>query len=121
MEEETNNPFVFKEFNDIEKEFSEYKENNENFMLVLFNDPFNKRIYVATCLMQIMSFTEETAADVMMQAHTNGLAIVGEYSKEVANDYCKKLNDKGLMAEVMQKNGGDEAEGGGGDGAGAAA
>ena len=95
-------PGIFKESRDILKEFEEYIENDENYILLLFNDPFNKRIYVATVLMQTFSFTEEVASDVMMQAHTNGFAVVGEWSKEVATDYCKQLVDKGLVAEVVK-------------------
>jgi ATP-dependent Clp protease adaptor protein ClpS len=114
-EEPTIIPGIFKESRNILKEFEEYvEERSENFILLLFNDPYNKRIYVATCLMQILSFTEEVAADVMMQAHTNGFAVVGEWTKEIADDYCKQLVEKGLLAEVVKTPGdGDGDEGGG--------
>ena len=40
----------------------------------------------------------------LFKAHSNGLAVVGEYSKEIAENFCKKLTEKGLLSEVVQKN-----------------
>lgn len=54
--------------------------------------------------MEVFNWTESLANDVMYQAHNNGFAITGEYSKDVADDYCKKLVAKGLFAEVRKSD-----------------
>ena len=49
--------------------------------------------------------------DVMMQAHTNGFAVVGEWGvKETAEDYCKQLLQKGLVSEVVEAQMKDDEE-----------
>ena len=54
-------PNIFKENRDIQKEFDNYG-NEDKYAVILYNDPFNKRIFVATCLMEVFSWTEEMAA-----------------------------------------------------------
>jgi len=41
---------------------------------------------------------------VMMQAHTYGLAVLGEWFQELAEDYCKQLTEKGLVTSVHKSN-----------------
>lgn len=48
--------------------------------------------------MQILSI------DVMMQAHTHGLAVLGEWIQEIAEEYCKQLTDKGLVVSVHKSS-----------------
>ena len=91
--------FLFKENRDVQKEFEDYIDDNK-FYVILYNDPFNKRLYVQQALMDVMSMTEAVAQDTMMQAHTYGFAVAGEWVKEVAEDYAKKLVEKGLVAEA---------------------
>jgi ATP-dependent Clp protease adapter protein ClpS len=94
-----NSPNIFKESRDFQKEIEDFFE-EDKYAVILYNDPYNKRIYVATCLMQVFSWTEERAAEVMMQAHNFGFAVTGEWFKELAEDYCVQLVTKGLIAEV---------------------
>lgn len=54
-------PDIFKESRDIQKEFESYGD-DDKYKVILYNDPFNKRIYVATCLMEVFSWTEEMAS-----------------------------------------------------------
>ena len=91
--------FLFKENRDVQKEFEEYIDENK-FYVILYNDPFNKFIYVQQALMEVMSMAETVAQDTMMQAHTYGFAVAGEWIKEVAEDYAEKLVEKGLVAEA---------------------
>jgi hypothetical protein len=58
-------PDLFKESRDIQKEFDNYG-NDDKYAVILYNDPFNKRIYVATCLMEVFSWTEEMAAGIRL-------------------------------------------------------
>lgn len=103
--------FLFRENRDVQKEFEDYIDENK-FYVVLYNDPFNKRLYVQQALMDVMSMTEAVAQDTMMQAHTYGFAVAGEWVKEVAEDYAKKLVEKGLVAEAKSSK---EPEGAGSD------
>jgi ATP-dependent Clp protease adapter protein ClpS len=63
--------------------------------------------------MEVFSWSETMANDVMMQAHTNGYAVTGEYMQEVANEYCGALTQRGLLAEVVASA---DMKGGDGDG-----
>lgn len=45
----------------------------------------------------------------MMQAHTYGFAVAGEFAKEVAEDYAKRLVEKGLVAEAKSNKEGEAA------------
>ena len=56
---------------------------------------------------------------VMLRAHTTGFAVTGEWNKELAEEYWKKLTQKGLLAEVVKSKdmgnlGGDAGGGGSG-------
>ena len=73
--------FLFKEARDVQKEFEDYISGG-SWAVILYNDPFNKRLYVQQCLMEVCTFTEQVAEDVMMQAHNYGFAIVKECGKE---------------------------------------
>ena len=70
--------------------------------MLLYNDPINKRVYVANVLMEVFSWDEVLANSVMLEAHTNGFAVTGEYNKETAFEYVKKLTDRGLFAEARK-------------------
>jgi ATP-dependent Clp protease adapter protein ClpS len=92
---------LFKESIDIQKEFDE-SGFDDKYLVVLFNDPYNKRQYVSMVLMEVFSWTEMMAGEVMLQAHTHGYAVTGEWVKETATEYCDKLLDRGLVAEVIK-------------------
>lgn len=103
-----NNPdIIFKQNIDIEKEFEEYID-EDTYLVILYNDPVNKRNYVASVLMDVFTWDEALASSVMLEAHNNGFAVTGEYNKETAFDYVKKLVDRGLFAEARKS---DEALG----------
>lgn len=91
-------PGLFKETRDIQKEFNEYSE--ALFYVVLFDDPVNKRAYVAQCLMEVFGWDLAKAESIMLLAHNFGYAVTGEWPKDVAESYCTALLDKGLHAEV---------------------
>ena len=50
----------------------------------LFNDPMNKREYVARCLMETCGLSDGKAFQIMMNAHQNGAAVVGRWAFEQA-------------------------------------
>jgi ATP-dependent Clp protease adaptor protein ClpS len=67
----------------------------------LFNDPMNKREFVAMCLSKIVGLTDGQAYQVMMQAHKNGVAVVGRFDLERAELYKTALNDNGLTCDMV--------------------
>ena len=67
---------LFRTSRDVDKEFDEMINNN-NYMVILYNDPVNKRAYVQKVLMEVFNWDENKAMTVMMQAHTYGLAVTG--------------------------------------------
>lgn len=67
----------------------------------LFNDPMNKREFVALCLSQITGLTDGQAYQVMMAAHKNGVAVVGRYDQERAELYRDSLSENGLTVDMV--------------------
>jgi ATP-dependent Clp protease adapter protein ClpS len=98
--------FVVKESRSIADEIEAYF-NEDNYLVLLFNDPFNKRAYVSAVLQEVFKWDDMQADAIMMQAHMNGFAVVIETSKERAEDYVQRLTDKGLYAEAKKADGTD--------------
>jgi ATP-dependent Clp protease adaptor protein ClpS len=67
----------------------------------LFNDPMNKREFVAMCLSKIAGLTDGQAYQVMMQAHKQGVAIVGRYDLERAELYRNSFSENGLSSDMI--------------------
>ncbi len=62
----------------------------------------NKREYVARCLIEICSLDDGMAYAVMMHAHQNGMAVIGQYQKEMAEGYTSELTQHGLTVDMAQ-------------------
>jgi ATP-dependent Clp protease adaptor protein ClpS len=84
---------------DEEKEAVNYKKGG--WAVRLFNDPMNKREFVAMCLSKIVGLTDGQAYQVMMQAHQNGVAIVGRFDLERAELYRNALLENGLVCDMI--------------------
>ena len=67
----------------------------------LFNDPMNKREFVAMCLSKIVGLSDGQAYQVMMQAHQQGVAIVGRFDHERAELYRNSLVEHGLVSDMI--------------------
>mmetsp|Transcript_97688 Transcript_97688/g.209621 ORF Transcript_97688/g.209621 Transcript_97688/m.209621 type:complete len:200 (+) Transcript_97688:55-654(+) len=80
----------------------------DKYRLLLYNDAFNKREFVARCLMTITLLKEGEAYQVMMVAHTEGVAVVGTYPFETAEAYCEGLKVKGLTVDIEPVDGDDD-------------
>jgi ATP-dependent Clp protease adapter protein ClpS len=85
-----------------EKDEESYSGKRGGWAVRLFNDPFNKREFVAMCLSKIVGLTDGQSYQVMMQAHKNGLAVVGRFDLERAEFYKTALNEQGLLADMIQ-------------------
>ena len=67
----------------------------------IFNDGTNTREFVARCLVQITGLSEITAYQTMMQAHQNGVAVVGRYVYEIAEMYHNALKSNGIICDLV--------------------
>lgn len=85
---------------DQEKESSSYTKRG-GWAVRLFNDPMNKREFVAMCLSKIVGLSDGQAYQVMMQAHQNGVSIVGRFDYERAELYKVALVEHGLLCDMI--------------------
>ncbi|CAB9498589.1 protease adapter protein ClpS [Seminavis robusta] len=98
---------TIKEPETVEKEDLEDKTKDESkykkggWAVRLFNDPMNKREFVAMCLSKITGLSDGQAYQVMMQAHQNGVSVVGRYDQERAELYRDSLRDNGLSVDMI--------------------
>ena len=69
--------------------------------LRIYNDGTNTRSFIARCLVQITRLSEITAYETMMQAHNNGMAVVGSYVFELAERYHDALRENGIACELV--------------------
>jgi ATP-dependent Clp protease adaptor protein ClpS len=80
---------------------STIKKNAPKYKVLLHNDDFNPMEYVVQVLLQtVPSLTQPQAVSIMMEAHTNGLALVITCAQEHAEFYCETLNNHGLTSTI---------------------
>jgi len=89
---------------DVEKDKS--TERSEKFdsggwEVRLYNDPMNKREFVARCLSTICGKSDSESFQIMMQAHNNGMGVIGRYMFEVAELYYGSLQEEGLLVDMV--------------------
>jgi ATP-dependent Clp protease adaptor protein ClpS len=71
------------------------------YRVLLHNDDFNTMEYVVQTLMQtVAGMTQPQAVDIMMEAHTNGKALVITCALEHAEFYCETLKNHGLTSSI---------------------
>ena len=71
------------------------------YRVLLHNDDFNSMEYVVQTLMQtVPSVTQPQAVSIMMEAHTNGMALVITCAQEHAEFYCETLKSNGLTSTI---------------------
>lgn len=71
------------------------------YRVLLHNDPYNTMEYVVQTLMHtVPSLTQPQAVSIMMEAHTNGLALVITCALEPAEFYSEMLKQHGLDSSI---------------------
>lgn len=71
------------------------------YRVLLHNDEFNSMEYVVqTLLHTVPSLTQPQAVSIMMEAHTNGIALVITCAQEHAEFYCETLKNHGLTSTI---------------------
>lgn len=63
------------------------------FKVILLNDDYTPMEFVVQILIIFFAMNPETATKVMLTVHTNGKAICGEYSYEIAETKVEQVND----------------------------
>jgi len=71
------------------------------YKVLLHNDDFNSMEHVVQSLMTtVAGMTQPQAVNIMMEAHTNGLALVITCALEPAEFYCETLKGHGLTSTI---------------------
>ena len=80
---------------------STVRKHAPRYRVLLHNDDFNSMEYVVQTLMKtIGGMTPPQAVDIMMEAHTNGIALVITCALEPAEFYCEMLRNSGLISTI---------------------
>lgn len=80
---------------------STIKKHAPRYRVLLHNDDFNSMEYVVQTLMQtIAGMTQPQAVNIMMEAHTNGTALVITCELEHAEFYSETLINHGLTSSI---------------------
>lgn len=71
------------------------------YRVLLHNDDVNSMEHVVKALMTtVPSITQPQAVNIMMEAHTNGIALVITCAQEHAEFYCETLKSHGLTSTI---------------------
>ncbi|QZZ20710.1 ATP-dependent Clp protease adapter ClpS [Leptothermofonsia sichuanensis E412] len=71
------------------------------YRVLLHNDDYNSMEHVVQVLLKtVPNLTQPQAVDIMMEAHTNGLALVITCAQEHAEFYCEMLKSHGLSSTI---------------------
>mmetsp|Transcript_24085 Transcript_24085/g.36594 ORF Transcript_24085/g.36594 Transcript_24085/m.36594 type:complete len:166 (+) Transcript_24085:184-681(+) len=95
-------PETIEKVDEAVKSKDEEQVGSDGWEIRLFNDPFNKREFVARCLATICGKTDSESYQIMMQAHNNGMGVVGRYMYEIAELYYKSLQENGLLVDMVR-------------------
>ncbi|TVQ46640.1 MAG: ATP-dependent Clp protease adapter ClpS [Gloeocapsa sp. DLM2.Bin57] len=80
---------------------STIKKHAPRYRVLLHNDDFNSMEYVVQTLMQtVAGMTQPQAVNIMMEAHTNGTALVITCELEHAEFYSETLINHGLTSSI---------------------
>ena len=80
---------------------STVRKHAPRYRVLLHNDDFNSMEYVVQTLMKtVAGMTQPQAVNIMMEAHTNGVALVITCELEHAEFYCQTLKSHGLTSTI---------------------
>lgn len=77
------------------------QQGSEAWEVRIYNDGLNTREHVARSLVQVTGLTEMTAYQTMMQAHQNGIAVVGRWAFEIAEMFHDELKRNGIVCDIV--------------------
>ena len=70
------------------------------YRVLLHNDDYNSMEHVVQSLIATVPLTQPQAVSIMMEAHTNGIALVITCAQEHAEFYCETLKNQGLSSTI---------------------
>lgn len=76
-------------------------EKDRGWLVRLYNDPMNKREFVAMCLNDVCGLDDGMSFSIMMKAHQTGIAVIGNYHREMAEMYKMRLSEEGLLIDMV--------------------
>ncbi|MBD2465306.1 ATP-dependent Clp protease adapter ClpS [Oscillatoria sp. FACHB-1407] len=80
---------------------STIRKHAPRYKVLLHNDDYNSMEYVVMVLLKtVTSLTQPQAVNIMMEAHTNGIALVIVCAQEHAEFYSESLKAQGLMSTI---------------------
>ncbi len=80
---------------------STIRKHAPRYRVLLHNDDNNPMEYVVqTLITTVPSLSQPQAVSIMMEAHTNGLALVITCAQEHAEFYNETLKDRGLSSTI---------------------
>ena len=79
--------------------YSEYNGQQIAYQVMLYNDRFNKRARVQDLLQNVAKLNETESNRIMMEAHTSGRGLVGEFLGDCdgAGELCDALRKEDLL------------------------
>jgi ATP-dependent Clp protease adaptor protein ClpS len=77
------------------------RQGSEAWEVRIYNDGLNTREHVSRSLVQVTGMSEMGAYQTMMQAHQNGIAVVGRWAYEVAEMYHDALRKNGIVCDLV--------------------
>ena len=79
----------------------QHQRYSETWEVRLYNDGLNTREHVSRSLVQVTGLSEYQAYHTMMQAHHNGMAVVGQYYYEIAEMFHDALKLEGIICDIV--------------------
>jgi ATP-dependent Clp protease adapter protein ClpS len=79
----------------------QHQRSDETWEVRLYNDGLNTREHVSRSLVQVTGLSEYQAYHTMMQAHHNGMAVVGQYYYEIAEMFHDALKLEGIICDIV--------------------
>jgi len=88
----------------IEPDVDEHVEQDNPWIVIVWNDPVNLMSYVTFVLQKLFGYSNEKATALMLDVHQKGRAVVASDSRERAEMHVFRLHEHGLWAS-MEKDG----------------
>ena len=101
LEPPTKETKVVENIEQDDKTEQKQRHGSDGWEVRLWNDPYNKREFVARCLATVCGKSDTESFQIMMHAHQNGMGVIGRYQFEIAEMYHNSLREQGLMIDMV--------------------
>ena len=90
----------------LEEELRAIFSNNSPWVTIVWDDPVNLQSYVVYVFMELFGYSKAKATELMLQVHSEGIALVSTGSREEMEHDVARLHEYGLWATIQR---GDQA------------